>query len=455
MSVSLRKGVLSLAACVLFAAPAFAQNWSFDARKVALGSPGSGENLASKMIEEENEYRSIVLPFGLFQVFRDFDRLNPSKDNFDVIRTMEYAASPLHYTFGRDAVTPGQVSGTTGLNNFVTDIRNATLSRDLNRYRGMAPSNQPRAEGLASPNWGGTIKVKRGSGGAFQGVYVGAGPYLAMQTDVNFDQPLIDVLGAQADIYVPNAQMRLGTATRGQMAMAITGGYRGRFALPSSTSDRDGVYVAANYNYLHGFRYEDVNLALRLDTDRTGLLTVNPFLPSPLVVTRDNATAGTGRAIDLGVGLVVNRWETGFGVNGVANRINWTNVERTTYSLGNPFLGDSDFIETLPSFVGDKAQTLPVDVRGNVGYRADKWTAVAEAGKGYGGKSFHSGYEYRFNALAVRGGGIYARQMWNPSAGVGINMGQRVALDVAMYGNAANIERKRHAAVAVSLRFNH
>ena len=454
--MSARKCLLSLAVCLTLAAPAFAQNWSFDARKVALGSPSSNENLASQMIENESEYRAIVLPFGLFQVFRDFDKLNPSNDNFDVIRTMEYAASPLHYTFGRDAVTVGQVNNTSSaLNNFVTDIRNATLSRDLNRYRGLAPANQPRAEGLAAPSFGKTIKVAQGGNGAFHGVYVGAGPYLAMQTDVSFDNQLIDVLGASTDVYVPNAQMHLGSATRGQMAMAITGGYRGRYALPSGSSDRDGIYVAANYNFLRGFRYEDVNLGLRLDTDNTGLLTVNPFAGSPLVVTRDNAKTGTGRAIDLGVGLVLNHWETGFGVNGVANRINWTNVERTSYSLGNPFLGDSEFIESTAQPMGNVEATLPVDYRGNVGYRADKWSAVAEAGKGYGGKTFHGGYEYRFNALAVRGGGVYSRQLWNPSAGIGINMGPRVALDLAMYGNAANVERQRHPAMAVSLRLNH
>src|SRR5205814_7644301 len=138
-----------------------------------------------------------------------------------------------------------------------------------------------------------------------------------------------------------------------------------------------------------------------------------------------------------------------------ANRITWTGVQRTSYSLGNPFLGDSDFIDSLPQPMGDVAVTLPVDYRGNVGYRADKWSAVTEAGKGYGGKTFHGGYEYRCEALAVRGGGTYSREMWNPSAGVGINLGSRVALDLAMYGNAANIERKRHPAVAVSLRFNH
>ena len=127
--MALRKIGWLLFVCVLVAGEASAQNWSFDARKVALGSPGTGENLASKMIEEEGQYKSIVLPFGLIQVFRDFDRLDPSKDNFDVILTMEYAAAPLHYTFGRDAASAGQT--TPGLNTFVTDIRNATLSRDL------------------------------------------------------------------------------------------------------------------------------------------------------------------------------------------------------------------------------------------------------------------------------------------------------------------------------------
>jgi hypothetical protein len=55
----------------------------------------------------------------------------------------------------------------------------------------------------------------------------------------------------------------------------------------------------------------------------------------------------------------------------------------------------------------------------------------------------------------LRGGGMYSRKLWNPSGGVGLNMGRRMALDLAVYGNAANIERKRHPAVAVSLRFNH
>jgi hypothetical protein len=80
---------------------------------------------------------------------------------------------------------------------------------------------------------------------------------------------------------------------------------------------------------------------------------------------------------------------------------------------------------------------------------------VAEAGKGYGGNSLRGGYEYRLSAIALRGGAMYTRELWNPSAGVGFGIGGRMALDLAVYGNAANVERKRHPAIAVSLRFNH
>src|SRR5262249_25723635 len=156
-----------------------------------------------------------------------------------------------------------------------------------------------------------------------------------------------------------------------------------RFALPNAVSNRDGVYVALNYNFLHGFRYEDVNLGLRLDTDRAGLLTVNPALPSPLVVTRNTASSGSGRAIDFGVGAVVERWDLGFGINGIANRIEWTNVEQTAYSMGNPFLGDSTFVESVAMPIGSARVELPVNFRTNVGYNADAWSAIAQIGKGF------------------------------------------------------------------------
>ena len=57
-----RRIVFGLFVCSLIAGQASAQNWSFDARKVAMGSPGSGENLATRMIDDESDYRAIVPP---------------------------------------------------------------------------------------------------------------------------------------------------------------------------------------------------------------------------------------------------------------------------------------------------------------------------------------------------------------------------------------------------------
>jgi hypothetical protein len=432
------------AACTAFlltAGGASAQNWSFDARSIALGSAAREDNLASKMVADDQHDRSIVLPFGLIQLFGEFDRLNPSNDHFDLLRTVEYAASPVHYTFGRATDDSGD--------QFVVDVRAGHLSRDLHQYAGFAPANQPRAEGLAFPKWGRTFVVRHGAGGAYHGVFVGAGPYLSMQSDLNIDQQLIDILESGS---IPNARMDTTSDTRAQMAFAIIGGYRGRFSLPDSTSERDGLYVAVNYNVLRGLRYEDVAVSLRLDTDNSGLIALNPPVPSPLLIARDRATSGTGRSIDIGTAVVVNRWQVGLGINGVGNRIDWTGVTRTTYGLANLLSGDSAFIESLPQLRGDARVKLPIDYRGQIAYDADAWSAVGDVGHGFGGSSFHGGGEYRMHAVAVRGGAMFSRQLWNPTAGIGLNITARTALDLAIYGNAANVEHQRRPAIAVSLR---
>jgi hypothetical protein len=62
--------VIAVAAVLVFAHAASAQNFSFDARRIGMGSPGGGQNLGSKMIQEENKYIAIPLPFGLIRCFR-------------------------------------------------------------------------------------------------------------------------------------------------------------------------------------------------------------------------------------------------------------------------------------------------------------------------------------------------------------------------------------------------
>jgi hypothetical protein len=437
---------LALVFCLASVSSALAQNWSFDARSIALGSVSGKDNLASRMVDEQRHYRSIVIPLGLFQVLRDFDRFKPESDNFDLVRVIEYSASPLHYQFGRDQQSVSD-------RNLFTDIRRATVSRDLSDYRGYKLANQPVAEGLASPTWGGTIRFSGEKDGPFQGIYVGAGPYLSMRTTASFDQRVVDILASDTALRYNNTSYPIGSDVQGQVAMSITGGYRARFAVAGGGSERDGIYVAADFNYLHGFRYESADVALRLDTDGAGMLTINPLLPSPLAIVRTSADSGHGYAIDAGVAAVVNGVEVGFGINGIGNRIDWDNVEQTSYALGNLFLG-GDFVEAGPFPANDLRVELPKDYHVNAGYHADAWSVMSEYAHGFQGNSVRGGAEYRAGVIEFRGGGLYTRELWHPTGGVGLNFSPKVGLDVAMFTTAANAARERRAAVAVSLRIN-
>jgi len=422
-----------------------AQNWSFDARNIALGGVGSTGNLATKMIDEQRAYTPIVLPFGLLQVLSNTNRFDPNSKDFDPVLDIEYAASPFHWVIGRNKSNSGQTV-------FVNDIRNATLSRDLARYKGFVPANDLLAEGLAAPTVGGTIKVRKSDRGGFQGIYIGGGPYLSMRTVATIDPGLTNVLAS--GINVRNAQFPIASANEGQLALVVAGGYRGRFPWPAgvgSGSDREGLYVAANYNYLRGFGYEKDDMTVRFNTDTSGLIVD----ASNIVVSHRHAKDGTGFALDLGMGAVIDRWEIGFGANGIANRINWSGLDETSYTLSSLTSGNSSFTNTTTVAAADTRVELPVDYRGNVTYSVDQWSAAVEAGHGFGGGSFHGGLERRFNRVEVRGGARYTFSKWNPTAGVGFDLSRRVSLDLAVFGTNANIERKRQTAIAASIRFNH
>ena len=440
--------VLLSMVCVLAGTsrPALAQNWSADARVIALGGEGGSQSLDTKIIDEQRDYRAIVVPIGLIQVFSDFGKFDPGSAAFNPALAIEDLTNPVYYVIGRDATNAGT--------SFVTDIRNATLARNLSSYRGFVPASNLLAEGLTAPNWGGTIKLRKDALGGFQGIYVGAGPYLSMHTDASIDPGLTNLLASPTPVTVPNAQYPITNTSQGQVALAVTAGYRGRFGWPAgagSGSNRNGLYVAANYNYLHGFRYEDIGLKIQLDTDSTGLIALAQAT-SPIVINRRTATSGQGFALDLGVGAVVDGWEVGFGANGIANRITWNNMEQTSYSLGSLLSGNSNFIQTPRTLVGDARVELPVDYRGNVAYNADRWSVRAEGGEGFGGGSFHGGFEQRFHGFALRGGARYTVKQWNPTGGIGFDFSRRVSLDFAAFGTNANIELKRQVALAASIR---
>jgi len=440
---------------VLTATPALAQNWSFDARNVGLGGVGSTSNIAFDMVDEQRPYRPIVLPFGLLQILPNLPKLDPTSDEFDLVRSIEYAASPIHYIVGRDSTNSASA--------FVTDLRNGTLNRDLNAYRGFSPATSVTAEGLASPNWGGTIKFKKEASGAFQGIYIGAGPYFSIKTAAEIDPALAAIFASPTPVYVPNTSFFMSDDTESQFALAITGGYRARFALPSGWGGAgtgglygapEGIYIGANFHYLHGYNYEHFEPDARLDTNAQGLLFVNPAKGLPITISRNTSSNGQGFAIDTGIAAVINKWELGLGVNGIANRIDWTGVERTTYALNNLFTG-GEFVDGPTVGVADTRVELPVDVQTHAAYNAGPWMAIGEVGHGYNGTTVRGGYEQRFRRAQLRGGARYVKERWEPTGGVGYDFSPRFGLDVGFFSTSANLERERHLGIAVSLRFMH
>ena len=154
------------------------------------------------------------------------------------------------------------------------------------------------------------------------------------------------------------------------------------------------MYIAANYHYLYGFRYDDFDMDVRFDTDSNGLIT---FAPTTAAVVIERLTADTGRgfALDFGVAFVVDRWDFGFGAKGVGNRITWEDVERESFVLDSLTDG-GDFIETPLGPLGeDRRVVLPVHYTGDVAYNADDWSAVAEYAHGFQDNNLRGGLEYR------------------------------------------------------------
>ena len=446
-----------MSACALTSTPALAQNWSFDARRIAIGGVGSTSSVALDIVDEQRPYRAIVLPFGLFQVLPNLPKLNPTNDEFDLVRAIEYAASPIHFIVGRDDTDTASA--------FITDLRNGTLSRDLNTYQGFSPSTSVSAEGLAAPNWGYTFKIREGDNGAFQGVYAGAGIYFSMTTAAEIDPALAAVFSSETPVFVPNTSFYMTNDTESQFGMAITGGYRGRFAWSGAAAGAgdngesgvgnrapEGLYLGVNVHYLRGFTYEHFEPSARLDTNAQGILVVNPALGLPVTITRTTSGSGTGIAVDVGASAIVGRWELGVGINGIGNRINWTDVERTNYVLDSLFTG-GEFNDFLTVPVDDVRVELPVDVRGNAAYDSGRWMVISEFGHGYNGTSLRLGYEQRLDRAQLRGGARYIKERWEPTGGVGYNFTDRFGLDVGLFSTSANLERKRHLAIAVSLRF--
>src|SRR5688572_81499 len=433
---------------VLLCQTGFTQNFGSDARRIALGGAGATNTVVSDMIEKQQPYTSIPIPLGLIQVFKNREIFDPTDPDFDPVRAVEYAADPLHLTINRDSNAQQNL--------FIKNLMDAGLNinRDLNTYRGFKPAQHIHAQGLIAPSWGKTLRVGFGDG-VYHGVYVGAGPYMAIGTDLDFDQRLIDVFSSSTNVYHPNSTYTIGDATNGQAAIAITGGYRGRFSVKGleNAAKGEGIYVAANYNYLHGIHYEDADLTLRMDTDSSGLLVMTPS-SVPITVDRRTSGKGHGFSLDLATGVVKGPWNVGVGLDGIGNRINWSGMTGRRYTLQNLFNGGG-FVTTPVTLASTSHRaTLPVRFHGNMEYTSSKWSAVTELGKGFHGFDFNGGAEYRFGPLAFRGGTRYNRDLWHGATGIGFNILPKIGIDVAAFQTTTNLEDDHRISYAVSLRIN-
>ena len=274
-----------LLACVLTSTPAFAQNWSFDARRIGLGGVGSTANVALSIVDEQRKYKAIVLPFGLAQVLPNLPKLDPTKDDFDLVRAIEYSASPIHYIVGRDN----------------TSSASAVHQRPAQRHVEPGPERLPELFALDQ-------RDGRGPGVAELGphVQVPAGRQrrvsgrLCRRRDLLFDEHgRGDRSGACGRCFrarrrstsrIPASICRTtpkaSSASRSPAGIAavsrVFGTDAGGSAGPGGGNQAlDGLYVGANFHYLHGFGYEHFLPAARLDTNAQGLLFVNPALGLP------------------------------------------------------------------------------------------------------------------------------------------------------------------------------
>ena len=431
---------------------ASAQGYTTDARQVAMGGGGSSANIANTMMRPVRSYGVIPVPIGLFQVLGNLEEFNPSSDKFDPIRAIENVSNPIHWVFGRSSDSEDDPQ-----QRFVRDLVNGELDRNLNTYQTFRFPQTIEAEGLASGGYGYTFKFAKKDNGEFHGFYAGAGPYLSYNSTLNADPKLTETLGATTPVVHPNSSFLIQEDPASvQLAMSIIFGYRGRLAFPgeSATSgdeSRDGIYVAGNYRYLKGFQYLQPDVQVRFDTGPLGLVTVNPTT-APLDIFDLEASKGSGRAVDVGMQVVRGRWEGGFGVNGIGNQIEWSDLSLKRFTLSSLTNGGDFVDQDLPVTESEITVKLPVVTSGNVGFDAGDYSFLASAVHGFNGNSFHGGVERRFGQFAARGGARLSRDFWDPTFGVGF--GGRIALDLGFYGTHANFQEKRQLAMAISIRIN-
>ena len=434
------------------ATPGMAQGFSTDARMIGMG--GSDQSSDSTSLSSVTKgYSSFGLPLGLIQLYQHRDSFNPNdKVNFNPLLAIEDLSNPMHITFGRESETQGE--------HIVRDLVNGNLNRDLSTYKGFVPKSPMTMSGTFTPDYGKTIRLLK-VGKLYQGIFVGAGPYLTASTNLAIDPSLLANWSGASNSIPTSASLYFDNLTESQAAVSITGGYRGRYGSPKvlkskDGGDNDGVYVSVNYHYIHGLHYDSDISNARFDTDTAGLIALSVPAQPPVVVDRTWSNSGTGRAVDFGTSVVTGPWDFHVTANGVGNQIVWDNPVHSQYTLSfllNGMSSGLDFVKTsLPPTSSTITVKLPVQYAGGAEYRARKWTGRGQLARGVNGREYHFGGEYRFGPLDFRGGGRVVHQVFNPMGGVGLNITKHLGFDTAVFSTISNAQQDRRASLAFSIR---
>ena len=134
------------------ASSASAQNYSFDARRIALGGAGGTPNVASKLVERQRRYKIDHDPSGAGEAVEQVRVFYPNRDDFDFSRAVEFAYSPLHQVFGRREDMPAK--------SFFRDIVRRPAGARPQCLSRIQPRSSTTAEGLVLENWGKTFMLR-------------------------------------------------------------------------------------------------------------------------------------------------------------------------------------------------------------------------------------------------------------------------------------------------------
>ena len=413
MTVSSRRNVVSVCLLVasLLPAQARAQNWSFDARAVGLGGVGSTSNVAVDMVDEQRPYCAIVLPFGLLQVIPNLPKLDPTKDEFDLVRAIEYSASPIHFILGATTRRPGL------LHHRPSEWRDGLRSQLLS---GIFAGDERVGRRPGVSELGAHVQAESENQWVLPGYLRGRRSVLLDADVCQIDPALAAVFTSPTPVYTPNTSYYMSNDTLSQFALAVPAGTAG-----ASAGREEGSSTVCTLERTTTISMASVRAFRALGETRhqrerfadcqsqPGLAVLDPPSTSsrgPWLCDRHGGRCGCR---SLGGRLRRQRDCESHGLD---------KCQRTDYVLDSLFSG-GDFVDLPTTQTDDARVELPVDIRANGAYHSDVWMGIVEYGHGYNGTTSAPG-----TSSGSTGSSSAA------ASGTSRNVGSRPAASVSTFG---------------------